>query len=76
MRHVLEVYENEEDTSVPTGFIGAVIGSGEYLQRIKRDVFFSDLSMAYSARFGSPDYPALLKDSLNPSRTRLPRTCS
>jgi len=64
LRRVLEAYQEEEDTSVPTGFNGAVIGSGDYLQRIERNVFLSDLSMAYSARFGSPSYTSLLRDSL------------
>jgi len=64
LRRVLEAYQKEEDTSVPTGFNGAVIGSGDYLQRIERNVFLSDLSMAYSARFGSPSYTSLLRDSL------------
>lgn len=65
LRHVLEVYQDEQDTSVPVGSNGAAIGSSDYLQRIERDVFLNDLSMMYSARFGSPDYTALLKDSLD-----------
>lgn len=65
LRHVLEVYQDEQDTSVPVGSNGASIGSGDYLQRMERDVFLSDLSMTYSARFGSPDYTALLRDSLD-----------
>ena len=52
------------NTSVPTGFNGAAIGSGDYIQRIEHNVFLSDLSMAYSARFGSPSYTSLLRDSL------------
>lgn len=52
-------------TSVPIGSNGAAIGSGDYLQRIERDVFLSDLSMMYSARFGSPDYTSLLRDFLD-----------
>lgn len=32
---------------------------------MERDVFLSDLSMMYSARFGSPGYTALLRDSLD-----------
>ncbi len=65
LRHVLEVYQDEQDTSVPVGSNGAAIGSSDYLQRIERDVFLGDLSMMYSARFGSPCYTALLKDSLD-----------
>ncbi|MCI9331134.1 MAG: hypothetical protein HFG05_03025 [Oscillibacter sp.] len=65
LRHVLEVYQDEQDTSVPVGSNGAAIGSSDYLQRIERDVFLSDLSMAYSARFGSPNYTSLLRDSLD-----------
>ncbi len=65
LRHVLEVYQDEQDTSVPIGSNGAAIGSGDYLQRIERDVFLSDLSMMYSARFGSPDYTSLLRDFLD-----------
>lgn len=65
LRHVLEVYQDEQDTSIPVGSNGAAIGSSDYLQRIERDVFHSDLSMMYSARFGSPDYTALLRDSLD-----------
>lgn len=65
LRHVLEVYQDEQDTSVPVGSNGAAIGSSDYLQRIEHDVFLSDLSMMYSARFGSPSYTALLKDSLD-----------
>lgn len=65
LRHVLEVYQDEQDTSVPVGSNGAAVGSGDYLQRIERDVFLTDLSMMYSARFGSPGYTALLKDSLD-----------
>ena len=64
LRRVLEAYQEEEDTSVPTGFNGAAIGSGDYIQRIEHNVFLSDLSMAYSARFGSPSYTSLLRDSL------------
>ncbi len=48
---------------MPVGSNGAAIGSRDYLQRIERDVFLTDLS--YSARFGSPSYTALLKDSLD-----------
>lgn len=65
LRHVLEVYQDEQDTSIPVGSNGATIGSGDYLQRIERDVFLTDLSMMYSVRFGSPSYTALLKDSLD-----------
>ena len=65
LRHVLEVYQDEQDTSVPVGSNGAAIGSSDYLQRIERDVFLSDLSMTYSARFGAPSYTALLRDSLD-----------
>ena len=65
LRHVLEVYQDEQDTSVPVGSNGAAIGSSDYLQRIERDVFLSDLPMMYSARFGSPSYTALLRDSLD-----------
>lgn len=59
------MYQDEQDTSVPIGSNGAAIGSGDYLQRIERDVFLSDLSMMYSARFGAPSYTALLHDSLD-----------
>ena len=65
LRHVLEVYQDEQDTSVPVGSNGAAIGSSDYLQRIEHDVFLSDLSMMYSARFGSPDYTSLLRDFLD-----------
>lgn len=65
LRHVLEVYQDEQDISVPVGSNGAAIGSSDYLQRIERDVFLSDLSMTYSARFGAPSYTALLRDSLD-----------
>ena len=65
LRHVLEVYQDEQDTSVPVGSNGAAIGSSDYLQRIERDVFLCDLSMTYSARFGAPSYTALLRDSLD-----------
>ena len=44
---------------------GTAIGSSDYLQRIERDVFLSDLSMMYSARFGAPGYTGLLRDSLD-----------
>lgn len=59
------MYQDEQDTSVPVGSNGAAIGSSDYLQRIERDVFLSDLSMTYSARFGAPSYTALLRDSLD-----------
>lgn len=59
------MYQDEQDTSVPIGSNGAAIGSNDYLQRIERDVFLSDLSMTYSARFGAPSYTALLRDSLD-----------
>lgn len=65
LRHVLEVYQDEQDTTVPVGSNGAAIGSGDYLQRMERDVFLNDLSMMYSARFGTPGYTALLRDSLD-----------
>ena len=65
LRHVLEVYQDEQDTSMPVGSNGAAIGSGDYLQRMEHDVFLSDLSMTYSARFGAPGYTALLRDSLD-----------
>lgn len=64
LRQVLEVYQEEADTTVPTGFNGATLGSGDYIQRIEHDVFLDDLPTAYSARFGAPSYAALLRDSL------------
>lgn len=65
LRYVLEVYQDEADTTVPTGFNGAALGSGDYIQRIEHDVFLTNLSMMYSARFGAPSYAALLRDSLS-----------
>lgn len=64
MRQVLEVYQEEADTTVPTGFNGAALGSDDYIQRIEHDVFLDDLPTTYSARFGAPSYAALLRDSL------------
>ena len=43
---------------------GCQIGSNDYIQRIEHEVFRQDISMMHSARFGTPNYAELLKESL------------
>lgn len=64
LQQVLDAFRNESGSADMRGNNGCEIGSNDYIQRIEHEVFRQDISMMHSARFGTPNYAELLKESL------------
>ena len=64
LQQVLDAFHNESGSVDMRGNNGCEIGSSDYIQHVEHEVFRQDILIMHSARFGTPDYAELLKESL------------
>ncbi|MEG0780891.1 MAG: hypothetical protein RR426_09835, partial [Oscillospiraceae bacterium] len=73
LQEVAETYKRSRGTADTRGKCGYSIGSSDYLTHMERAVFQRDLPVMNSARWGNPNYDALLTDALEAIAHRLER---